>query len=399
MVRPLIDASVKSGSDTEYRESIHLLGGRVYPLRLEFSRGKEKRSSVSLLWKPPHRDLEVIPRGRPHARRVPGDLRPQDAVPARRSQRRLRARDVDLEGVGPGDDRRGAGSGRLRRGPPQGPGRGLRQHAGEEREPKLRDFCGGSPSGPSAGRCRTSRRRSSSTGSSRRAATRDGREAGRAAGPQVAAVPLSRAGHGQAGCLRRGVPALVRPLGLAPRRDAVGGRRLRPARHPRAGRRARPGALVADLRARAKLREFFLQWLRVDQGPEVAKDPKLFPGFDEAVVSDLRSSLELFLDDVIGSEAADFRQLLHADYLYLNGRLARFYGVDLPADAPFQKVNRKPQRAGRRPDASLPALQLRLHGVELAHPSRGVRLPERPGPVLRPRPRPSRPWPPTFTRT
>ena len=100
--------------------------------------------------------------------------------------------------------------------------------------------------------------------------------------------------------------------------------------------------MVRDLRARSKLREFFLQWLRVDQGPEVAKDPKLFPGFDEAVVSDLRSSLELFLDDVIGSEAADFRELLHANYLYLNGRLARFYGADLPPDAPFQKVNRKP---------------------------------------------------------
>ena len=40
-VRPLIDALVKSGNDTEYRGSIYLLGGRVYPLRLEFSRSKE----------------------------------------------------------------------------------------------------------------------------------------------------------------------------------------------------------------------------------------------------------------------------------------------------------------------------------------------------------------------
>ncbi len=40
--KPLIDVSVKSGSDTEYRETIYLLGGRVYPLRLELTRGKEK---------------------------------------------------------------------------------------------------------------------------------------------------------------------------------------------------------------------------------------------------------------------------------------------------------------------------------------------------------------------
>ncbi len=126
----------------------------------------------------------------------------------------------------------------------------------------------------------------------------------------------------------------------------MGGRRLRPARHPRAGRR--PGAAHGlGPPRRAKVREFFLQWLRVDQGPEIAKDPKLFPGFDETVVSDLRSSLELFLDDVIGSEAADFRQILHADYLYLNGRLARIYGAELPADAPFQKVSRATyERAG-----------------------------------------------------
>ena len=41
--RPLIDAWVKSGNDTEYRGSIFLLGGRAYPLRLEFSRPSRGR--------------------------------------------------------------------------------------------------------------------------------------------------------------------------------------------------------------------------------------------------------------------------------------------------------------------------------------------------------------------
>src|SRR5262249_39067563 len=39
---------------------------------------------------------------------------------------------------------------------------------------------------------------------------------------------------------------------------------------------------------------------------------------------------------------ADFRELLGAKSLYLNGRLARLYGVDLPPDAPFRKVDRAP---------------------------------------------------------
>lgn len=96
--------------------------------------------------------------------------------------------------------------------------------------------------------------------------------------------------------------------------------------------------MVNDLRARSKLRELFLQWLKVDQVPDIAKDPKRYPQFNEVTASDLRTSLDLFLEDVIGSDAADFRQLFHADYVYLNGRLAQFYGADLSPDAPFQRI-------------------------------------------------------------
>ena len=97
--------------------------------------------------------------------------------------------------------------------------------------------------------------------------------------------------------------------------------------------------MVNDPRARAKLEGFFLQWLKIDQARDIVKDPKRFPEFNETVVSDLRTSLDLFLEDVIGSEASDYRQLLRANYVYLNGRLARLYGAKLPADAPFQKVS------------------------------------------------------------
>ncbi len=96
--------------------------------------------------------------------------------------------------------------------------------------------------------------------------------------------------------------------------------------------------MVGDLRTRAKVGDFFHQWLRVDQIAEVSKDPEAFPGFDESVAADLRTSLDLFLDEVIWSERSDFRELLLADYVYMNGRLTKFYGGDLPPDAPFQKV-------------------------------------------------------------
>src|SRR5262245_17095481 len=71
LARPLIDVWVKSGTDTEHKASIFLLGGRAYPLRLEFSKarqGVQKKddkpkpvhASIALLWKRPRGATEVI---------------------------------------------------------------------------------------------------------------------------------------------------------------------------------------------------------------------------------------------------------------------------------------------------------------------------------------------------
>lgn len=97
--------------------------------------------------------------------------------------------------------------------------------------------------------------------------------------------------------------------------------------------------MLVDRRFEAKLREFLLHWMKLDQPRSLNKDAVAFPEFDAAVAADLRSSLELFLTEVIRSQGADFRQLLTSEALYMNGRLARVYGVDLPADAPFRKVS------------------------------------------------------------
>ncbi len=49
--------------------------------------------------------------------------------------------------------------------------------------------------------------------------------------------------------------------------------------------------------------------------------------------------MDLFLDDVVWSEKSDFKQLLLSEETFLNGRLAKYFGYDLPENAPFQKVN------------------------------------------------------------
>lgn len=96
--------------------------------------------------------------------------------------------------------------------------------------------------------------------------------------------------------------------------------------------------MAADPRFAAKLREFLLHWMKLEQPRSLNKDAANFPEFTAAVEADLRTSLELTLADVIRSQPSDYRQLLVADFLYLNGRLAPLYGVELPPAAPFEKV-------------------------------------------------------------
>jgi hypothetical protein len=105
--------------------------------------------------------------------------------------------------------------------------------------------------------------------------------------------------------------------------------------------------MLPDVRTRAKLRQFFQQWLKVEQVPDLAKDPERYANFNADVANDLRTALDLFVEEVVWSEASDFRQLLLADALPLNGRLARFYGADVPEEAPFEKLPLEPEhRAG-----------------------------------------------------
>jgi cytochrome c553 len=105
--------------------------------------------------------------------------------------------------------------------------------------------------------------------------------------------------------------------------------------------------MLPDLRTQAKFREFVLDWLKVRQPPDLAKDAGQFPEFTPELVSDLRSSLELTIDELLAGESADFRQMLLGDAMYLNGRLAKVYGAELPETAPFQEVTfPKERRSG-----------------------------------------------------
>jgi cytochrome c553 len=344
--QPLIDAWVKSGNDTEYRASVFLLGGRSYPVRLEFSKAKQGvddkkkntkerppvKASVALLWRPPHRVDEVIPERNlslakpPETFVVNTDFPPDDrslgweratAVSkewdaattdaALEVAGYVAARWGELAGVRDGD------AGKAKQFCHQFAERAFRRPLTDEEKQTFveRQFEAGRPTDVAVKRVVILVLKSP-----------------RFLYHEAAGSP---AAHGVAS--RLAFALWDAPPDRELLEAAAAGRLAKREEVVRQAER-----MLNDPRARAKLREFLLRWLKVEQIAEVAKDPKRFPGFDAATVADLRTSLELFLEDVIWGKDSDFRRLLTDDQVFLNGRLAKFYGAKLPDDAPFQKV-------------------------------------------------------------
>ncbi|HMO66991.1 MAG TPA: DUF1592 domain-containing protein, partial [Verrucomicrobiota bacterium] len=105
--------------------------------------------------------------------------------------------------------------------------------------------------------------------------------------------------------------------------------------------------MMSDPRAKAKLREFFDHWFMVHEAADLTKDAKAYPGFNAAIAADLRKSLEAFVEHVVWSGSSDYRHLLLSEEIFLNPRLAEYYGAPAPAAGGFVPVKFDPaERAG-----------------------------------------------------
>ncbi|HRQ89641.1 MAG TPA: DUF1588 domain-containing protein, partial [Bacteroidia bacterium] len=91
-------------------------------------------------------------------------------------------------------------------------------------------------------------------------------------------------------------------------------------------------------RTRAKMRGFYHHWLEMERADELVKDKEAFPGFDPAIAADLRTSLLIFLDEATWSKdkTDGYRQLLLSTEIPMNERLGKFYGVEVKGG--FQPV-------------------------------------------------------------
>jgi mono/diheme cytochrome c family protein len=343
---PLVDGWVKSGDESEYRGSLFLLGGRGYPLVLEFSKANQgvdsqqhppaAHAAIELFWKPPHGVLESVPERCLAPWESPATFVAATPLPPDdRSIGYDRGTSVSPEwfaaataaAVETADHVVGhlEHLARVKRDAP-------------DRAEKLRAFCGTfaerafrHPLSPEL-RALTVERPFADAPDLDAAVRRSvllvlqsprflfREPAGEAGDPFVTAARLA---YGLCDSLPDGA------LWDAAARQQLGS----PEQVARQAER-----MLDDSRTRAKLREFLLHWLRVAEPREIVKDREQYAAFTPAVVADLRTSLLLAVDEALDGRSDGFQRLLTAEEVWLSGRLAPLYGASLWPEAAFRPV-------------------------------------------------------------
>lgn len=345
-VNPLIDAWVSAGPQVrEEKKSIYLVGGRAYRLILEHFKFKEQSASVELWWKPPHGLSEIIPTqalrtDRPREIMVVSTNFPPDD----RSVGYERGSTISKEWDKATTESAISVATRI--------------------EESVDRFIGSKPGDPQR---REKLRNFANTfveTAFRRPLTEEVKQLyiesqfKSAKTPELALKRVILFTLKSPQFLYPGLQVNDRPddFDVASRLalalwDSIPDKKLyQAAREGKLRTREQVQAqalrMISDSRTKAKLHGFFHHWLDLEHAENTSKDPKAFPGFNQEVLADLRESLLLFIDEVVWSQKSDYRELLKADYLLLNDRLARFYGAEDPGDG-FQRVSFDPkQRAG-----------------------------------------------------
>lgn len=342
----LIDAYVKSGDTDEYTGSRFLLAGRLYPLRLNWFKFREKTSSVKLLWKPPHREVQPIPSRH---------LSPQPT-----------SRVLVVETPFPPDDR---SSGYIRGTAVSAEWDQATTYAAIEVADKLPDFL------RSVAKLKKNdneqQRREKLQSFCQELAYRAFRRPLTQEQRQSYVDRHFQAGIREEIAVRRCVIGILKspwflyrdlgdPADLHTVAERLSFALVDSTPNPdllqaaskewiknEDGRKHYAWKLLNSYRGQVRLQEFLRVWLNMERLHEADKQADLYPHFNSEILSDLRTSLEFTLREASTSEDG-FHQLLTSSEYWLNGRLAKYYGHELEADArEFQKVKFEPEhRAG-----------------------------------------------------
>jgi hypothetical protein len=96
--------------------------------------------------------------------------------------------------------------------------------------------------------------------------------------------------------------------------------------------------MLQDPKASRFIERFAGQWLQIQNLDTVNPDPDRFPDFDDALRVAMRRETELFFETVV-REDRSILEFLDADYTFLNGRLARHYGIEGVDGDEFRRVD------------------------------------------------------------
>jgi hypothetical protein len=368
---PMIDAWVASGTVSEHKAKIRLLGGRVYPLKLNYYKFKEKTAAISLRWLPPRGAQQAIP-----AR----NLCTSDSTPTFVVTTPFPPDDSSL-GYERGvlvskawDEATTSSAIEVAGYVAQNLDRLSHSKASDtNRAAKAEIFCAEFVSKAFHRPLSEEEKRLFVANQFKKSEIRSQKEEVReqkSDGEQKAAARESEI----ADAVKRVVLLTLKSpqflyLGLDDVKpddfvvatrlsydlwDSLPDQELRKlaaqgALHTREQIAQQARRMLNDPRAHTKMQGFFHHWLQMDRVENLPKDEKLFPGFTSAIIADLQTSLDLFLEDTMWSGASDYRNLLLADYVFVNNRLAEFYDLKTNCDNRLaaSEATDKPAEGGR----------------------------------------------------
>ena len=355
---PLIDAWVRSGNDQEYRSSIFLVAGRLYPLRLEFFKAKEdKTTSIDLAWKLPSGSEEIVSGRYLSPQRSSELLIP--ATPFPPDDRSIGyERGTTISKAWEQATTMGAieVADAIVRRLPQLTGAGEKADVAQQVE-KAKSFA--------ANFVRRAIRRPLTEQEQKQWIDRhfEGTPAIDTAIKRIVLLTLKSPSFLYVDRTRDSGDTyqIASRLSFAIWDSIPDETLLQKAAsgelQETSVQREQIERMLRDDRAKVKLRAFIHHWLGTRHAVGFSKSKEQYPDFDQQTIADLQTSLDLFIDDVLKNPNPDFRLFLNADYLYLNERLARIYGYDLTnapqagnnstVEANFYKVKLDPaQRMG-----------------------------------------------------
>jgi hypothetical protein len=99
--------------------------------------------------------------------------------------------------------------------------------------------------------------------------------------------------------------------------------------------------MLADGKAQALVDSFAAQWLDTIDMPLISPDPKLFPQVTTTLKQAMHDETTLFFQEFLKGQRSAL-DILDADFSFLNGELASFYGIPGVTGATMQKVQLPP---------------------------------------------------------